>query len=65
MEVNYRQKKLSIEDKINIVTDYNAGMKMKDIAARYKVSVNTIYRTLRTMVKKAQEPEIQTEPTVS
>lgn len=65
MEVNYRQKKLSDKDKIGIVNDYNTGMKIADIVARYGVSANTVYRTLRAMVKKAKEVEIQTEPTVS
>lgn len=66
MEINYRiRNKLSDEDKLRLVTDYNAGMKLADLVARYEVSTNTIYRILKAMAKKVQKPEIQTEPTVS
>ena len=62
MEVNYRQKRLTEEEKIRIVTDYNAGMKIPDIMQRYGVSsVMTIYRTLKTMANRKVAEEIITE----
>lgn len=55
MEIRYRQKNLTMDEKVRIVTDYNAGMSLADIMKRYEISQNTIYRTLRSMAKKGDD----------
>ena len=55
VEIRYRQKNLTEEEKMRIVTDYNAGMKMRDICNFYAVSRVTVYRVLRTIVKEKED----------
>jgi len=39
--------RLSMEDRANIVKDYEAGMKVKDIQAKYNCADSQIYRSMR------------------
>lgn len=59
MKVDYRRKKrradLTVEEKISITTDYNAGMSQQDICKKYNISRMSIYRALHTMVKEEEE----------
>lgn len=58
MEIKYRRRKnLTVEEKVAIVTDYNADMSIADIKARYSVDRDTIYRILRTMAKSEGKKE--------
>lgn len=52
MEINMRYKRLTEEDRVKIVNDYNARMPIKDIMSKYKVARRTIYRTLKMMGQK-------------
>lgn len=56
MEIKYRQKNLTSEEKVQIVTDYNAGIPVSEICKRYEISHMTVYRTLKTMVEKEDSP---------
>ncbi len=60
MEIRYRRKNLTPEEKVRIATDYNAGMPTRDICNRYSVSRMTIYRTLKAMAKKEEDEQKET-----
>jgi Mor family transcriptional regulator len=47
MKIKYRKKTLTLDEQINLISDYNAGMPVKEIEARYGVSRTTIYNVLR------------------
>ena len=40
-----------MDHKLQIVTDYNAGLTIKEICKRYKISHMTVYRALKTIVE--------------
>jgi transposase len=47
-----RQRRLTMEEKVAIVTDYRAGIPTPDIMKKHNVSRTTIYRALHTVVQK-------------
>ncbi len=54
MKVKYRLKRLSVEEKVQIVTSYNGGMPIADIMKKFEISKATLYRTLSTAVDSVQ-----------
>ena len=44
-----------MEQKVSLVTDYNAGMALNDIMEKYAISRGTLYKVLKTLAKKAEE----------
>ena len=54
MKIEYRNKQLPINEVIYLVTDYNSGMKVKDIMKKYDVSRTTIYNLLKRQVTKEE-----------
>ena len=54
MKVEYRNKRLPINEQIYLVTDYNAGIKIKDLMEKYGVSKGTIYNILKKQVTETE-----------
>jgi uncharacterized protein YjcR len=50
MKLEYRNKPLTKDQKVKLVTDYAANMKVKDIMAKYDISRTTIYNILKTVI---------------
>lgn len=46
MDIKYR-KELKRDQLLRVVTDYNAGLSIKDITKRYAISRQTLYRWLK------------------
>ena len=56
MEINYRQKRLTMLEKMRIATDYNANMPIEDIMQKYAIrSRTTVYNALNAVVKRKEE----------
>src|SRR5574344_954690 len=51
-QANKEEKVKSNPDKEAVIHDYIAGMKVKDIAERYGIKVNTLYNSLKNWSKK-------------
>ena len=54
MKVEYRNKRLPINEQIYLATDYMAGLKIKDLMVKYGVSKGTIYNILKKQVTKEE-----------
>lgn len=54
-DIKYRQRNLTPEQKVAIVTDYNAHMLVVDIIARHHIGRSTLYRVLKDMVQKEEQ----------
>lgn len=52
MEINRRARRLTPEEKVSIVEDYNIGMPILDIMTKNDISLSTVYRVLKAMEKK-------------
>ena len=56
MEIKRRQSPEVVKEKyIRIATDYNAGMRVKEIAKRNDCSVETVHYALRKLVKEGNK----------
>lgn len=52
MEIKYRNKRITLEERVEIVKDYNKGLPIAKIMEKYSTSMATIYRVLGAMAKK-------------
>ena len=50
--MKYRKPRILLETKLRVVTDYNSGMKVDEIAARNRVSIKSIYRIIKIEIGK-------------
>lgn len=46
---NYRR--LSLEEKLKVLADYNAGMKIMEITHKHKIALTTLYDILKYLEK--------------
>ncbi len=56
MKIQYRKKRLTTAERVKIATDYNAGILVKDIAAKYGITPEAVYYTLKKLAKEGNEP---------
>lgn len=49
--IKYRKKHISNETKVNIVSDYKAGLPINEIKARYHISHTAIYNYLKQAIQ--------------
>lgn len=47
VKIKYRQKIITPEQQVQIVSDYRSGIIVKDIAKRNKCHVSSVYRILK------------------
>ena len=45
--INYRKKRLTPEQKVQLVSDYNAGLPILTLTERFSIHRTTLYRILR------------------
>ena len=50
MKLEYRNKPLTQDQKVKLVTDYASGMPIKDMMTKYGVSRQTIYNILKKVI---------------
>jgi len=50
MRVNLRRPRITTDKVIRILSDYSAGMAVKDIALRYGISVKSIYNIINRQI---------------
>lgn len=61
MEIKRRQKRLTPEEKLRVVTDYNGGIAMPIIMVKYGIkSRKTIYNILNSVIKQNNEHDDKT-----
>ncbi len=55
MEIKWRAKNVDKETALRIVTDYNAGMKIRLICERYAITKTTLYAVLKRIANEISD----------
>ena len=55
MEITYRRKRLTPEQKVQLVSDYIAGIAIQTLLDRFGVSKATLYRILKEPIEKYEK----------
>ena len=65
MDVKYRRRVITSQDRINIVNDFNSGMTVKDVLSKNNIARGTLYKVLKEMRAKETETGKDTAPDVT
>ena len=55
MKIEYRRKRLTPEQKVQLVSDYNAGIAISNLLDRFGISKATLYRILKEPLEKYEK----------
>ena len=55
MKIEYRRKRLTPEQKVQLVSDYIAGIAIQTLLNRFGVSKATLYRILKEPIEKYEK----------